>query len=271
MKKSTIILIVSFIGFFYIALFAKFYPEWKLSHHKYKEFGILFIDEQGQLRIIYDPRDILKVVNAAKGNTQFSSGLLINKADILRNKAETAIRMATFEGYFYGVCSFLIILGLIKFFGKKVLFIFLGKKYVIKSNLKNTDWVVRRQTVWKINDYSILLDVAKNDNNENVRAAAIGKLQLNDENIFIDIAKNDQSSIVRDEAISKINNENILIEIFKNEGDTDICLQIIKKISNSQFLEEIAKNHTNNTIKTEACLKLNKLSQNNTLKSLKND
>jgi hypothetical protein len=130
-----------------------------------------------------------------------------------------------------------------------------------ERNLKSINWAIRRQAVWKTHDNSILLEIAKNDPHENVRAAAVEKISLKEENIFFDIIKNDSSSTVRYTAVSKINSENILIEIFTNENDTDICFEILGKIINKEFLEEVAKNHINDSIRNRANSKIIEIAQ----------
>jgi len=97
---------------------------------------------------------------------------------------------------------------------------------IFKTNylkmIKSTNWVNRRNAIWKIDDQQIIKEIAEKDSDENVRMAAVDKLK--DNTLLMQIAKHDLSSNVREVALSKLNTESRL------RTRRDITIEVNQKI-----------------------------------------
>ncbi len=122
---------------------------------------------------------------------------------------------------------------------------FLDKIFTPKY--KHEDSKIRLESVEKLSDQKILLNIAKNDEDWSVRKAAVEK--INDENFLIDIAKNDEWA-VSSKSIEKINNENFLIDISKNARDKSAREKATLKYKN-KHIDEIfnSSNFYNDSLK----------------------
>lgn len=85
----------------------------------------------------------------------------------------------------------------------------------------------------KNDNQPLLIDIAKNDSNSNVRMKAT--MHITDMSALISIAKNDPSYDVRGEAIKKISDKTVLLEIAKNDSSYGIRKTIVNKIGINQI------------------------------------
>jgi len=85
----------------------------------------------------------------------------------------------------------------------------------LRDILKNTD------KVYDVNE-SVLLDIAKTDEDSSVREAALRSISIyaiSDESVLLDIAKTDEDSSVREAAVRGISDESVLLDIAKTDED----------------------------------------------------
>ena len=106
--------------------------------------------------------------------------------------------------------------------------------------VKNGKGPFRNEAAQKINDQSVLIEIAKNDEDFLVRATSAQK--ISDESVLIDIATNDENSYVRRAAAQKISDESVLIDIAMNDEDTYVRRAAAQKISDESVLDDIALN-----------------------------
>ena len=129
---------------------------------------------------------------------------------------------------------------------------------------KNDDeTIVREPAVKKVDDISVLRDIAENDSNSTISRIASKQVierevePVNDESVLIDIAKNDSFWYVRGAAVKKINDKSVLIYIAKNDSDYLVRKRAVEKIIDESVLIDIAKNDSNNKVRREAAKKIN--------------
>jgi len=105
--------------------------------------------------------------------------------------------------------------------------------------LNDNDAFKRKIIVEKyINDESVLMSIAKNDNHYIVREAAVSK--LTDEAILVDIAQNDEDGNVRYSAVTKLYDQSLLVDIFNNDDDPNVCVAALSKIEDYKFVRSHA-------------------------------
>jgi len=73
---------------------------------------------------------------------------------------------------------------------------------------------------------SIVIDIALNDGDFEVRVAAVKNKHLTDQTILAQIAKSDDTHLVRIEAVRKITDQSIIEEIAKTEKDIQVLENI---------------------------------------------
>jgi len=95
---------------------------------------------------------------------------------------------------------------------------------------------------------SMLADIAKNDQSQFIREAAVVK--ITDQNVLNDIAKNDKESNVRNAAVNNITDQNILIDLAENANDTGVRISAVRKIGylDQERLLSFIKNCNNNDV-----------------------
>ena len=100
---------------------------------------------------------------------------------------------------------------------------------------------VRRRAINKLDPViwkDLLVDIAKNDENWEIRIEAVEK--LTDQQILTRIAKNDKANYVRIAAAEKINNQNFLADFLKQYCDIFWeCKELIAKITDQKILADI--------------------------------
>jgi hypothetical protein len=92
----------------------------------------------------------------------------------------------------------------------------MGFKDLFKPKYQHSDPKVRCSAVKELDDMAIIIDIAKNDKNQDVRIAAIER--ITDETILADIAKKTWDFETAKVAIDNIDNEDLLIGIGTNLG-----------------------------------------------------
>ncbi len=124
----------------------------------------------------------------------------------------------------------------------------------IKPKWQHENPEVRLEAVKELDDQKILIDIAKNDLDEDVREEAV--LKINDEAVLIDIAKNDEGFCVRKEAIYKITDESVIIDILKNDPRSDIRGVCIRNINDVSVLMDVARNDSYKDNRIAAAIKV---------------
>ena len=115
---------------------------------------------------------------------------------------------------------------------------------------KSDSYEKREEAVKKINDESVLADIAKNDSERDVCIAAVKK--ISGKSVLADIAKNASDWNVREVAVGKISDESVLVDIAKNDSDVTVRQGAVKKISNESILIDIAKNNSMGAVRQGA-------------------
>jgi hypothetical protein len=149
---------------------------------------------------------------------------------------------------------------------------------------KNLD--TKKEMLEKIEDQALLAELAKNDNNEEIRKKAADLLdsknweklmvkraqkdlyeyiretilrELGDQEALAEIAKNDQDNWVRFWAVAKITNQDILVKIVQ-DVDYHSRAAIIQKLSEDQWqdlIADLAENDSSPTVRQAAVSRLN--------------
>lgn len=71
-----------------------------------------------------------------------------------------------------------------------------------KPKWQNKDWKKRLEAVKELDDQEILIDLAQNDPDKDVREAAVKK--VNDKEVLISITENDPDQDVREAAVKRL-------------------------------------------------------------------
>ena len=107
--------------------------------------------------------------------------------------------------------------------------------------------LVRREAISKINDEKVLIEVAQNDSDSWVRNSAVYNLDSSNQDIFIDIFYNDEDNGVKNVALSKIKDQNILKEQVEN-GDEKRVYYAIKNLEDEKLLKDTYKKFASSKI-----------------------
>ena len=110
------------------------------------------------------------------------------------------------------------------------------------------------EAVAKITDQKILIDVAKNDEDEIVRSIAIR--QLTDQDVLADIAKNETNNFLRSTAVEKLTNQIVLAYIVKNDKTPSVRRDAVIALTDQSTLIFVAQNESDYRIRGEAIKKL---------------
>ena len=135
----------------------------------------------------------------------------------------------------------------------------MGLGDLFKPKYKHSDWKIRLEAVKKIDNQKILLDIAKNDPESEVRKEAINKIEIqniDDDSVLVDIAKNDSNGFVRRRAVEKIADESVLVDIAKNDSDEFVRRNAVEKIADESVLVDIAKNESDSYVYNKAIEKI---------------
>lgn len=111
-------------------------------------------------------------------------------------------------------------------------------KWKHKNFQKRIVWV-KNANIEISKQKAIVSDLAKNDSHENVRRAAIER--IDDQELLLIIAKNDESAKVRKAALRKITNKKVLEEILVSEKVDYVKEVAVKKINDVGILAEMLK------------------------------
>ena len=96
------------------------------------------------------------------------------------------------------------------------------------------EWYIRALAVNKIDDESILFNIAVNNSSDYVSRLAVRKIR--NDNLLKEIVESSKVYDVREEALSQIRDENILLDFAENERNYNIRYHSIKNIKNDSLL-----------------------------------
>jgi len=107
--------------------------------------------------------------------------------------------------------------------------------------------IVRRAAVEKLKDQKILSEIARNDPDTLVQKIAAektgDKLLINEVNkIIINTAKNDKNNKVRAEVLKKIDDESVIIHMAQKDNSPIVRRTAVEKLKDQDILSEIARN-----------------------------
>ncbi|NIM18215.1 MAG: hypothetical protein GTO45_39950 [Candidatus Aminicenantes bacterium] len=130
----------------------------------------------------------------------------------------------------------------------------MGLKDLFRPRWKHSDLSKRLDAVKRLEDRKKLSDIAKNDNNFEVRIAAVEK--SSDQKMLSDIAKNDNNFEVRITAIKKISDQKLLSEIAKNDKECKVRETAVEKLEDQSMLAGIARMDEDRNVRNTAMEKL---------------
>ena len=90
--------------------------------------------------------------------------------------------------------------------------------------------------------------------------AAVGR--INDQTLIAEMAKTDPDSYVRLKAVSRLQNQKILAEIAKNETDELVRLSAVDRLQDKDLLADIAENGKTDSMRQTAKQRLDRLNKN---------
>ena len=138
----------------------------------------------------------------------------------------------------------------------QILYIEIAKDYRANDTLRET-------AVRKLTNQDLILEIAKNAK-YGFRHVAIEKLErLQHQTMFSDIAKNDQDENVRKSAIKKLNDQTLLADIAKNDESADIRMIAIENLDelHQELFADVAINDSSPCVRILAIQKMNLLQQ----------
>ena len=115
---------------------------------------------------------------------------------------------------------------------------------------------VRREAVKKINDESVLIDIAKNDSGINVTKEIVKKINNED---FLSYMVLDGPAEIRAIAIEKLNKD-VLVDIVCNRAEEEVAMDCVDKIANESILTEIAKKTSSQNVCSSTIDKISNVS-----------
>jgi len=122
---------------------------------------------------------------------------------------------------------------------------------IAKSDRSDT---MRFAATGRLQDQGLLAELAKNDNSHDVRGMAVSR--LNDQAVLTEVAQKDKAPEVRQWAVRKLNDHAVLMEIAKNDGSGWVRLAATEKLNDQALLTEIAKNDKDAEIRKTAARRL---------------
>ena len=121
---------------------------------------------------------------------------------------------------------------------------------------KNSDPDVHRDAVKKLDDQKILAEIAKNDEDIEVRRAAVEKLDPEKWQDFLtDIAKSKYLKICK-AAMKKLVDQNLIADVAKNAENWEIRSEAVEKLEDQEALAWVAKNDEIGWVRKAAVEKL---------------
>jgi hypothetical protein len=124
----------------------------------------------------------------------------------------------------------------------------------LRPRWKRENPMQRYLGVKELHDQELLIEIAKNDEDYEIRMAAVSNIE--DESVLAEIVKNETNRDVIYKAIEKINDESLLIDIYKNISADNYPREAIEKINDESFLFDVAKNGEWG-LKSSAILRIN--------------
>ncbi|MBN1639450.1 MAG: HEAT repeat domain-containing protein [Ignavibacteriales bacterium] len=149
------------------------------------------------------------------------------------------------------------------------------KEIFVQLALNDSDEIVRKTSIQKLNDQNILAKIAQGETLSHIRETALKK--ITDEEILSSFAKHDKSYNIRQLAyklLGKSQCDESLLDIALNDSESTVREKAVKNINNQKYLANIATNEKEeySYIRSIAIEKLSKLSDFETLNFIaKND
>jgi hypothetical protein len=125
----------------------------------------------------------------------------------------------------------------------------MGLMDLFRPKWKHSDSSVRCEAVKELEDEKLLLEIAKNDENESVREATKNRLERLE--LIRKIIKEEDVS-VRIAALEELEDQEVLLEIAKKDEDIDVCQTAVYKLKDHVLVADIAKNHENSDLRYTA-------------------
>jgi hypothetical protein len=151
---------------------------------------------------------------------------------------------------------------------------------LFRPKWKHSNFKVRCAAIEQISDQTMLINIARNDKDENVRKAAVNK--INDQAVLAEITRSDTPFVghaaferihnqvilneiavnakikgyVREWAIETINDQTLLSRIAATDSDSSIRCMAVSKIEEEVVLLEIVKSDTDEKVREEAIKKV---------------
>ena len=113
---------------------------------------------------------------------------------------------------------------------------------------------IRQKATWRLTDQIVLADIAKTDKSEFVRVAAASR--LTDQTLLAGLVKNDESYHVRYAAMRNLTDQTILEDFAQNSKEKGICLLAVRGMTNQTLLVDFVKTNKDRDIRYEAVMKI---------------
>jgi hypothetical protein len=108
-----------------------------------------------------------------------------------------------------------------------------------ESRRTESDLVILRTAVKNLADQSMLAEIAKNDYDDDTRAAAVEKLTIQD--VLADLAKNDEDSEIAWEALRRLDDQPLLAETAVTSRHGQVRSGALERIKDSHALDRLAR------------------------------
>ena len=119
---------------------------------------------------------------------------------------------------------------------------------------KHSDSRIRRNSISKITDQSLLAKIAKNDEDEEVCNEAIR--YLTNQDFIADVAKNANKFDSRYLAIQKLSVQSVIIDVAWTDENSYVRANAVARILDPKALADIAKKHDDPTVRGQAVSRL---------------
>jgi hypothetical protein len=104
-----------------------------------------------------------------------------------------------------------------------------------------------------LTDPSLLADIAKNDEDSDIRKAAVER--VTDQSVLADVAKNDEDSDVRKDAVERVTDQSLLADVAQNGKYSDVRKAAVE-LTDQSLLADIAQNGKDSYVRKAAVERL---------------
>jgi hypothetical protein len=125
-------------------------------------------------------------------------------------------------------------------------------KDLFKPKWKSSRLYERLEATKEISKQNLLADIAKFDENENVRGAAVKNPNFTDQVLLAEIILNDKSDYVRRHAVKKLTDQALLGKIAKSSKDGKIRKIVLGRLKDRKLIYDIAINSKSKHIRKSA-------------------